>query len=194
MFDIGWGELVVIGVVALVAIGPKELPGALRSLGHWMGKIRRMAAEFQNQFQEALREAEMADLKKQVESLTAGLDPIEATRREIEGAVADIPKLGGERPSWAVDRPPSAVPGAAPEAGGAIASDAPSALAPAPASGTPAADVLPPETPPVELDIAPSPPSATATREPAGADAPRSADAPASADVPGSAKPGDPPA
>ena len=44
MFDIGWGELVVIGVVALIAIGPKELPGVLRTLGQWMGKIRRMAA------------------------------------------------------------------------------------------------------------------------------------------------------
>ena len=43
MFDIGWSELILIGVVALIAIGPKELPGVLRSLGHWMGKIRRMA-------------------------------------------------------------------------------------------------------------------------------------------------------
>src|SRR5689334_19706432 len=64
MFDIGWSELVVIAVVALIAIGPKELPGVLRTVGQWMGKARRMAAEFQGQFQEAMREAEMADLKK----------------------------------------------------------------------------------------------------------------------------------
>src|ERR1700736_3038773 len=64
MFDIGWSELVVIAVVALIAIGPKELPGVLRMVGQWMGKARRMAAEFQGQFQEAMREAEMADLKK----------------------------------------------------------------------------------------------------------------------------------
>jgi sec-independent protein translocase protein TatB len=64
MFDIGWSELLLIAVVALVAIGPKELPGVLRMVGQWMGKARRMAAEFQGQFQEALREAEMADLKK----------------------------------------------------------------------------------------------------------------------------------
>lgn len=64
MFDIGWSELVLIGVVALVAIGPKELPGVLRMIGQWMGKARKMAAEFQGQFQEAMREAEMADLKK----------------------------------------------------------------------------------------------------------------------------------
>ena len=64
MFDIGWGELLLIGVVALIVIGPKELPGALRAVGQWTGKIRRMASEFQDQFREAMREAEMADLKK----------------------------------------------------------------------------------------------------------------------------------
>src|SRR5689334_25143904 len=64
MFDIGWSEPVVIAVVALIAIGPKELPGVLRMVGQWMGKARKMAAEFQGQFQEAMREAEMADLKK----------------------------------------------------------------------------------------------------------------------------------
>jgi sec-independent protein translocase protein TatB len=64
MFDIGWSELVVIAVVALIAIGPKELPGVLRMVGQWMGKARRMASDFQGQFNEAMREAEMADIKK----------------------------------------------------------------------------------------------------------------------------------
>src|SRR5947209_15782141 len=64
MFDIGWSEFLVIAVVALIAIGPKELPGVLRMIGQWMGKARKMASEFQGQFQEAMREAEMADLKK----------------------------------------------------------------------------------------------------------------------------------
>src|SRR6201999_3179009 len=64
MFDIGWSEFLVIAGVALIAIGPKELPGVLRMIGQWMGKARKMAAEFQGQFQEAMREAEMADLKK----------------------------------------------------------------------------------------------------------------------------------
>src|ERR1700742_95829 len=64
MFDIGWSELALIAVVAWVAIGPKELPGVLRTVGQWAGKIRRMASEFQGQFQEALREAEMGDLKE----------------------------------------------------------------------------------------------------------------------------------
>ena len=76
MFDIGWSELVVIAVVALIAIGPKELPGVLRMIGQWMGKARKMASEFQGQFQEAMREAEMADLKKsfdEVRDAAAGI-------------------------------------------------------------------------------------------------------------------------
>jgi sec-independent protein translocase protein TatB len=88
MFDIGWSELLVIGVVALIVIGPKELPGVLRMVGQWMGKIRRMASEFQGQFQEAMREAEMEDLKKHVDSLTEGLDPLESVRKEVEAATA----------------------------------------------------------------------------------------------------------
>lgn len=97
MFDIGWSELVVIGVVALIAIGPKELPGVLRAVGQWMGKIRRMASEFQGQFQEAMREAEMADLKKSVDEMTdtaksyTNFDPIGMVRNEIESITADKP-------------------------------------------------------------------------------------------------------
>jgi sec-independent protein translocase protein TatB len=78
MFDIAWSELVIIAVVALIAIGPKELPGVLRMVGQWMGKARKMAGEFQGQFQEAMREAEMADLKKsfdEVKDVATGLAP-----------------------------------------------------------------------------------------------------------------------
>jgi len=96
MFDVGWSELLVIGIVALIAIGPKELPGVLRTVGNYMGKIRRMASEFQGQFHEAMREAEMADLKKSVdemaESATKGFtdfDPIGSVRKEIESLSAD---------------------------------------------------------------------------------------------------------
>src|SRR6202012_116287 len=64
MFDIGGSEIEVIAVVALIDICPKELPGVRRMVGQWMGKARKMAAEFQGQFNEAMREAEMADLKK----------------------------------------------------------------------------------------------------------------------------------
>ena len=95
MFDIGWSELVVIGVVALIAIGPKELPAVLRTVGQYMGKVRRMAAEFQGQFQEAMREAEMADLKKQADELTSSVsdignfDPLASAQKEIDSAFED---------------------------------------------------------------------------------------------------------
>src|SRR6516162_1746389 len=71
MFDFSWSEILLIGIVALVFIGPKELPGVLRTLGQWMSKIRRMAGEFQNQFHDAMREAELADLKKEVDEMRA---------------------------------------------------------------------------------------------------------------------------
>jgi sec-independent protein translocase protein TatB len=86
MFDFSWGELVVIGAVALIVIGPKELPTVLRTLGQWMTKVRRMASEFQGQFQEAMREAEMADLKREIDTATRGFgshfdDPFDETNR-----------------------------------------------------------------------------------------------------------------
>src|SRR6185437_12229450 len=95
MFDIGWSELVVIGVVALIAIGPKELPGVLRTVGQYMGKIRKMAAEFQGQFQEAMREAEMADIKKSVDEMTdaakglGDFNPLGDVKNEIESFASD---------------------------------------------------------------------------------------------------------
>jgi sec-independent protein translocase protein TatB len=69
MFDIAWSEMLLIGGVALIVIGPKELPNALRTAGQAIGKVRRMAAEFQGQFNDAMREAELTDLKKQVEDI-----------------------------------------------------------------------------------------------------------------------------
>src|SRR5262245_36969219 len=114
MFDIGWSELLVIGVVALIAIGPKELPGVLRSLGQWMGKIRRMASEFQGQFQEAMREAEMADLKKQVDDVTSAAqsisnyDPLESVRKEVDGMRDDFTSGLEPKPADAPPAPPAA--------------------------------------------------------------------------------------
>ena len=97
IFDIGWGEFVLIGVVALIVFGPKELPVVLRTLGQYMTKIRRMAAEFQSQFQEAMREAEMAELKQHFDTIQdaakdiRGFDPVSTARNEIEGAAAEKP-------------------------------------------------------------------------------------------------------
>jgi sec-independent protein translocase protein TatB len=121
MFDIGWSELLLIGIVALIAIGPKELPGALRTLGQWMGKLRRMASEFQGQFHEAMREAELADLKKQVDEMTtqaqgyANFDPVgevrkefESTQQQIESAMSGPP--GDTSSSTAVAAEPTTAP------------------------------------------------------------------------------------
>src|SRR3954462_1071938 len=98
MFDIGWSELVVIAVVALIAIGPKELPGVLRMVGQWMGKARRMASAVQGQFQEAMREAEMADLKKtfdEVKDAATGLgtDNIMTSLQKDVGEALKIDQL-----------------------------------------------------------------------------------------------------
>lgn len=95
MFDIGWSELMVIGVVALIAIGPKELPGVLRMVGQWMGKARKLATEFQGQFQEAMREAEMADLKKsfdEVKSAASGFgdtNVLTSLQKDVDAAMSE---------------------------------------------------------------------------------------------------------
>jgi len=93
MFDISWTEFLLIGVVALVVIGPKELPGVMRTMGQWTRKVRGMASEFQNQFQEAMREAEMADLKKQVDDMARDvkdIDPLKGVRENIESVGKDV--------------------------------------------------------------------------------------------------------
>src|SRR5437764_3878605 len=138
MFDIGWSELLLIGVVALIAIGPKELPGALRTLGQWMGKVRRMASEFQNQFHEAMREAELADLKKEVDEMAtkaqsyAHFDPIEDVRRDLEKAAGPPPDLDTLTDTAASPAPSAATPPAAPPpASPPAAAETPPAAAPA---------------------------------------------------------------
>ena len=114
MFEIGWGELLIIGIVALIAIGPKELPGVLRTLGQWMSKLRRMASEFQSQFHEAMREAELADLKKQVDDMTsqaqsyANFDPVSEVRRELESTQQQIESAMIEKPAAETTSPPVA--------------------------------------------------------------------------------------
>jgi sec-independent protein translocase protein TatB len=123
MFDIGWSELVVIAVVALIAIGPKELPGVLRMVGQWMGKARKMAAEFQGQFQEAMREAEMADLKKTFDEVKeaatgfAGDNVMTSLQKDVgdalriddidkPGTSIDAPATSNEAPATPAIEPP----------------------------------------------------------------------------------------
>jgi sec-independent protein translocase protein TatB len=161
MFDIGWSELLLIGIVALIAIGPKELPGALRTLGQWMGKVRRMASEFQSQFHEAMREAELADLKKEVDEMAtkaqsyAHFDPIEDIRKDIENAASPPPAL---------DTPPTET--TAPPTSTETTSVTTTSATPQPAASEPAPPAEPASTPAPANDAAASPtqnatPSAT---------------------------------
>src|SRR5215469_8219572 len=93
MFDISWSEFLLIGIVALIVIGPKELPGVLRTLGQYTRKVRGMAAEFQSQFQEAMREAEMTDLKKEVDQMAHDFkhyDPLKDVREDVDAMGKDI--------------------------------------------------------------------------------------------------------
>jgi sec-independent protein translocase protein TatB len=71
MFDIGWSELIVIAVVAIVVVGPKDLPKLMRGFGHYAGKLRRAASDFQRQFEEAMRESEIDEVRKAIESAKA---------------------------------------------------------------------------------------------------------------------------
>jgi sec-independent protein translocase protein TatB len=163
MFDISWGKLVIIGVVALIVIGPKELPSVLRTLGQWMTKIRRMASEFQGQFQEAMREAEMTDLKKQFDDTTSSLRSTFDTteiKNELEKMIQD-PTATSPPASTTAATPPSDPTAPQPETPATAPID-PVALGTAPVA--PAADVsvpLPELPPPPEskdfADAAPAP-------------------------------------
>jgi len=94
MFDIGWSELLLIGGVAVVVLKPKDLPDAMRSIGRSMTKLRRMAGEFQGQFNQALREANLEDVKKDFDSIrqatsamAGGLNPAGLVGNQIKNAI-----------------------------------------------------------------------------------------------------------
>jgi sec-independent protein translocase protein TatB len=101
MFDITSSKLLILAVVALIVVGPKDLPILLRTIGKYLGIIRRHAAEFRGQFDEAMREAELDGLKKEFDAVSrevratidAGAraidDQIEASRVDVEA-----PKFG----------------------------------------------------------------------------------------------------
>ena len=103
MFDMSWGEIMVIGGVALIVIGPKDLPKALRTVGQMTTKVRRLASEFQTQFNDAMREAELEDVKKEVAGLNSqvasatstAFNPIQTIRDELKGAVEAKPVTVG---------------------------------------------------------------------------------------------------
>jgi len=105
MFDFGFDKLFIIGVVALVVIGPKDLPRVLRQVGQAIGKLRRMSSDFQRQFMDAMHEAELADLKAETEKLAqearinVSYDPLREVKTHLEDAVRATPEARAEIPA-----------------------------------------------------------------------------------------------
>jgi sec-independent protein translocase protein TatB len=132
MFDIGWSEILVIAVVAIVVVGPKELPRMLRSFGKTMGTVRRMSNDFKRQFDEALREAErgagLEDTKKQLQAATKPLSDI---RKDFDATMRSS-TTAAPKPSPAPEKPADAVHEAEPAKIGPVAT--PAAPTPAPTS------------------------------------------------------------
>ena len=80
MLDIGWTEVLVISVVVLFVVGPRDIPKVLRTVGQWAGKIRGLAKEFRETVDDAIREAELDEVRKTVEAARGGFrDEIRAT-------------------------------------------------------------------------------------------------------------------
>jgi sec-independent protein translocase protein TatB len=168
MFDIGGGEFVVIGIVALVAIGPKELPTVLRTVGRYMGKIKRMSAEFQGQFQEALREAELSDLTKHAEDLKSTVSDF-TSFDPMGDTTAHTPAEGGTAEAVAAAAAADMA-AAGPATGAPHAAETHAPEIAATSIDLPMPEPLPPVT---NADFAPAEPAPTV--EPSAAEAPKRA-------------------
>jgi sec-independent protein translocase protein TatB len=121
MFD--WNELLIIGAAALIFIGPKELPGTLRTIGKFVAKARTMAREFQTNVDDMVREAELDEVKKQVQKLEyGGLERMVQDTVDPKGQISqalEAPNLNaalGSSPSTPSVPPAVAAPSAAPAA------------------------------------------------------------------------------
>ena len=103
MFDIGWSEMLVIVVVLIVVVGPKDLPKVLRMAGRWAAKARQMASEFQNSLQDMAREAELDDVQREIKSIantdvkTILRDTVDPTGDMANQMQVDLPDLNPER-------------------------------------------------------------------------------------------------
>jgi sec-independent protein translocase protein TatB len=154
MLDMSWGEVLVIGAVALIVIGPKDLPKALRTVGKMTSQVRRMASEFQSQFNEAMREAELDEIKKTVSGLNesvSSFNPMATVRDELKTSIEGTTTAATTVPTTAV-----AIGETTPTTAPATMLDEAAAAAPLP--GEPAFDLaLPPAAPPVHVDPAPGP-------------------------------------
>jgi sec-independent protein translocase protein TatB len=111
---IGMPELIVVLVLALVVVGPKQLPVMMRRVGQFMAQARAMAREFQNSFEEIGRETELSELRKEIEALKKA-NPIEEIRGEVDKAAREARlagnTIGQDKPRAAGDTGPDALPG-----------------------------------------------------------------------------------
>ena len=143
MFDIGWTELLVVAVVAILVVGPKDLPRMLRTFGQTVGKMRRMANEFQSTFNEALREAErqadVADIKKTVEEVKK-IDPVGDVKR-----LNPLNALDEEHDEAGVKTFQTPTPTVSPAPAEPAADAAPAPEAPASDAAAPSPDVAAPD-------------------------------------------------
>jgi sec-independent protein translocase protein TatB len=96
MFDIGLSELLVIAVVAIVVVGPKDLPRLLRTFGHYAGKLRRAASDFQGQFEEAMRQSEVDEVRNAIESVRENTPLLDLKAPTDQPAM--LPKPPGQSP------------------------------------------------------------------------------------------------
>ena len=129
MLDIGWSEMLVIGLVALLVIGPKELPGALKTFAYWMKQARKMAREFQSGVDDMIRHAELDEAKKAVEdarrTLNKEIDKAVDPTGEVKQALSDNP----------IKAPTPSVPATPPKP--AVAAEPADSVAPALAAAEP---------------------------------------------------------
>ncbi|WP_421982960.1 Sec-independent protein translocase protein TatB [Roseibium sp.] len=142
MFDIGWTELMVIACIAIIVVGPKDLPRMLRTLGQTLGKMRRMSREFQSTFNDALREAEqqadIADMKKQVED-AANFNPLGDLKKSIEeDAAQKASRPMTTKPASAEKEPATEAAPAPPDEAGTAKAESDPAAAKADTANTPA--------------------------------------------------------
>jgi len=148
MFDVGWSEMAVIALVALIVIGPKDLPKVMRSAAHWARKARGLAREFQSGVDDMIREADLEDARKAVESARS-LDVRKAIDETVD-PTGDLRDEAREIEDTARDRTPARTSGdgepkeSAPVAAEALPNIAPPhSLTPPPAAGEPAPSAEP---------------------------------------------------
>jgi sec-independent protein translocase protein TatB len=136
MFDIGWQELLVIGVVALVVIGPKDMPTAIRAVSRWAAKARALAREFQQGIDEVVREADLQDVRKQIQSLEST-----DAKSEIAKVVDPTGELAKDLDLSGIEKSLDASARALTQdsSAGSTTPAAPSSAAPAPTESSPAA-------------------------------------------------------